>query len=185
MVTAIKRDNNFIIGITSMDEFVDMTEKDKALLENLAFWKVKGVKNCYVFGNSIDFSIELLRHNDYIFKGVTDANSIMKNVLPKMKEILDAYGFILEGKRWNNQILILKDDRLFQVCYDFTVTEIDNFASLWYTDYVYGGLEESRDLPMEESLLFAIRNVEKMRGIQLFPLMTFNSKTKKKKIYNS
>ena len=130
MVTAIKRDNNFVIGITSKDLFVDMTEKDVSILENLPFWKVKGVKNCYVFADGIDFPIELLRYNDYIFKGITDAKSVIKNVLPKIKEILDVYGCILERKRWDNQILILKDDKLFQVCYDFPVPRTRNLYIL-------------------------------------------------------
>ena len=54
------------------------------------------------------------------------------------------------------------------------MSEVDEFVGLGFEAYLIGGLEVSRELPLEESLLFPVKN--------LFPIVLFDSKTKKKKV---
>ena len=72
MFVAVKREDRVVVGITICDTYGDMTEKDLSLPDNIPFWKVKGEKNCYVCTDDINYSSDLLRYNDYVFKGVTD-----------------------------------------------------------------------------------------------------------------
>jgi hypothetical protein len=99
-----------------------------------------------------------------------------------MKELLSKYSQILNGKEWDSQLLIIKDNKMFTIGHYFTVSEVDEFAGLGYEQYILGALEESRDKPMEESILFAVRNLNQMRCRNFFPLMLFDSKTKKRKV---
>ena len=182
MVIARKDGDRIVVGSTVADTLIDMTDSDLALLENIPFWKVKGEKNCYVFAEDLTFATDLLRFNDYVFKNITDGNSVITNIVPKMKELLSKYSQIINGKEWDSQLLIIKDNKMFTIGHYFTVSEVDEFAGLGYEQYLLGALEESRDRPMEESILFAVRNLNRMRSRNFFPLMLFDSKTKKRKI---
>ena len=182
MIIARKSNDEIMVGLTVGDSLIDMTEKDLSLKENIPFWKVKGVKNCYVFAEALNYSTDLLRYNDYIFKDVTDGNSLIVNVVPKMKELLDKHSRIIGKDEWESQLLIIKDNKMFTIGHYFTVFEVDEFAALGYESYLLGGLEENRDKPLEESILAALRNLNRMRCRNLFPLVLFDSKTKKSKV---
>lgn len=183
MLIARKDGDRIVVGLTVADSFIDMTERDLSILENIPFWKVKGEKNCYVFAEDLTFATDLLRFNDYVFKNVTDGNSIITNVVPKIKELLNKYSQTIDGKEWGSQLLIIKDNKMFTVGHYFTVSEVDEFVGFGFESYLLGGLEESRDKPIEESVLFTVRNLNRMRRKNLFPLTIFDSKTKKKKVF--
>lgn len=182
MVVAMKNDDRIVVGITMCDTFIDMSTRDLALAENIPFWKVKGTKDCYVFAENLTFSVDLLRFNDGIFKNVTDGNSVITGVVPKMKELFGKYSRVIGKDEWDSQLLIVKGNKMFTIGHYFTVSEIDEFAGLEYEPYLLGGLEESKGKDLKESVLFAVRNLNRMRSRNFFPLMLFDSKTKKRKI---
>ena len=182
MVVAVKREDRIVVGVTGCDSLVDMTVKDLSLEENVPFWKVTGTKDCYVFADILSFEADLLRYNPSIFKEITDGKSVFETALPKMKALLGKYNRISEKGEWSNKLLIVKGDKMFSVDAYFTVSEEDGFVGLDYEQYLLGALEESRDLSQEESVLFAVRNLKKMINRELFPLVLFDSKTKKKKV---
>jgi hypothetical protein len=182
MVIVRKTDEKILVGLTVTDALVNMTKRDLLLSENLPFWKVKGTKDCYVFAEDLTLATDLLRYNDYIFKNVTDGNSVITEVVPKIKELLDKYSQVINGKEWESQLLIIKGDKIFTIGRYFTVSEINDFDALGYKPYLLGGLEVSKDLSPEESILFAVRMLNKSRSKNLFPLVLFDTKTKKRKV---
>ena len=183
MVIAVKRDDKIVVGLSACDSFINMSEKDLSLMENLPFWKVKGTSDCYVFAEELSLSVDLLRYNDYIFKNITDGNSIINNVVPKMKELLSKYSQVVDGKEWHNQMLIIKGNKLFTIGNYFTVSEADDFVAFSYEPYVIGGLSETCEKEISESILFALRSLNRTRCKNLFPIMLFDYQTKKKKFY--
>ena len=183
MVIAVKRDDKITVGITTSDSLVNMTEKDLVLPENIPFWKVNGTDDCYVFAEDLNYAVDLLRFNDYLFKDITDGNSIITNFIPKMKELLALHEQIVEGKEWGSQLLIVKGNKMFTVGNYFVVAEVDEFVGMGYEPYLLGALSEARDMPANESILFAVRSLNRMMRKQLFPLVIFDNQTKKKKIY--
>ena len=68
MLIALKKDDEIVVASTIAGSFVDTSKKDLALADNIPFWKVKGVKDCYVFAEDLTFTTDLLRYNDYVFK---------------------------------------------------------------------------------------------------------------------
>ena len=183
MVVAVKKEDGIVVGISARDGLGDMTTRDYTLEENLPFWKVKGVKDCYVFADTSNFAVELLRYNDAIFKDVSDGHSIVANVIPRMKALWSEYGQVFDNKEWDGQLLIVKDGKGFVVGRYFTVSEVDDVAACWQQNYLLGGLEEASALPETERILFAVRNLRQMRSRELFPMLVFDSKTKKRKWY--
>lgn len=182
MIIARKDSDRIVVGSTIADSLIDMTERDLSLSENVPFWKVKGEKNCYVFAEDLTFATDLLRFNDYIFRNITDGNSVITNVVPKMKELLSKYYQNINGKEWYSQLLIIKDNKMFTIGHYFTVREVDEFVGLGYDSYLLGGLEENKDKSLEESILLSVRNLNRMRSRNLFPLVVFDGKTKKRKV---
>ena len=183
MIIARKSGDRIVVGASVADSLVDMTERDLSLAENIPFWKVKGNNNCYVFAEDLTLATDLLRYNDYIFKNVSDGNSVIRDVVPKMKELLGRYSRIIGKDEWDSQLLIIKDNKMFTIGHYFTVSEVDEFVGLGFETYLLGGLEENMDKSNEESILAAVRTLNRMRNRNLFPLVLFDSKTKKKKVF--
>ena len=182
MVVAVKKDVGFVVGVTGCDIMGDMSNRDLALEENVPFWKVKGAKDCYVVANDVGLGVDLLRYSDYIFKDVTDGKSVVEEVIPKMKGLLGKYGQVFNGKEWSGQLLIIKGEKMFLISPFFTVTEMEDAAALGQDTYVLGALREGCNLSAEEKVIFAMRTVEQMRGRKLFPMVLFDTKTKKRKV---
>ena len=183
MIIAIKRDGKVVVGISICDCSIDMTESDLALADNLPFLKVKGEKDCYVCTEDLTYSTDLLRYNDYVFKGISDGRSVIEKVLPRMKELLGKHNRLVNDKEWHNQMLIIKGDRIFRITNYLCVSEIDEYTVMGYESYIQGTLDETRDIAPEESILSAVRNVNRMRNRQFFPITVFDSKSKRKKVY--
>ena len=99
-----------------------------------------------------------------------------------MKELLGRYSRIIGKDEWDSQLLIIKDNKMFTIGHYFTVSEVDEFVGLGYEKYLIGGLEESRDESGEESILFAVRILNRMRNRNFFPLVLFDTQTKRRKV---
>ena len=183
MVVAVKENDIITIGVTSNENLTYMTDKDLSLKENLPFWKVNGTTGCYVVAENAKFSVDLLRYEDWVFKDVTDGNSIITNVVPKMKELLNAVELISKDGEWESRLLVIKDNKMFYIGNYFSVNEIDSLCVLGFDDVVLGGLEEFKDLPPKERILNSVRGLEILKNKRFFPITIFDTKSKKRKIY--
>jgi hypothetical protein len=117
-----------------------------------------------------------------LFKNILDTNSIIENVIPKLKKELAKYN-LLTDNNWNNQLIIIKGNKLFHVSTFLEVTEIENQLVLGYENYIHGALDSTETLEPTESILESVRNLNRMKNLQLFPLTVFNTNTKKLKTY--
>ena len=183
MIVAIKKEDRVVVGMSICDGSVDMSSKDLALADNLPFWKVQGEKDCYVFTEDLTYSSDLLRYNDYVFKGITDGRSIVENVLPKMKELLGKNNLLVNDKEWYNQMLIVKGNKVFRITNFLCVSEVDDYAAMGFENYLQGSLDATSDLEPTESILTSVRNTVRLTNRMLFPITIFDSKSKRKKVY--
>ena len=61
--------------------------------------------------------------------------------------------------------------------------ECDEVSTPHYEAYLIPVVKETADLDPTESILRAFRYANKMRNANFFPVMVFDSKTKKKKVF--
>ena len=183
MIIAVKKEDEIAVGISICDCSADMSEKDLSLADNLPFWKVKGENDCYVCTDDLTYATDLLRYNDYVFKGISDGKSVIENVLPKMKDLLSKHNQLIKNKEWQNQLLIIKSGKIFRITNYFCVTEVDDYTALAGESIVLGVLDNMINTESKESILTAIRHVGRMRNRNFFPITIFDYKTKKKKVY--
>ena len=183
MIIAVKKEDEIAVGISICDCSADMSEKDLSLADNLPFWKVKGEKDCYVCTDDLTYATDLLRYNDYVFKGISDGKSIIENVLPKMKDLLSKHNQLIKNKEWQNQLLIIKSGKIFRITNYFCVTEVDDYTALAGESLALGVLDNMEDAKPKDSILTALRHIGRMRNRIFFPVTIFDYKTKKKKVY--
>ena len=89
----------------------------------------------------------------------------------------------INGKEWGSQLLIIKGNKMYTIGHYFTVSEVDNFVGLGFESYLLGGLSEMKEETPSESILFAIKNLNRMKCRNFFPVMLFDNQTKKRKLY--
>lgn len=183
MIAATKRKDKIVIGVTICDNCRNMSTKDLALPDNLPFWKVKGEKACYVCTEDQRYSTDLLRYNDCVFKGITDGESILEKILPRIKDLLGKNDLLINNEEWHNQMLILKENRLFRIDNYFSVSEIDDHATLAFENYLQGALEETKHFDPTESILASLKTLSRLTNRRFFPVTIFDSATKRKKVY--
>ena len=183
MIVAIKKEDKVVVGMSICDGSIDMSSKDLALADNMPFWKVQGEKDCYVCTEDLTYSADLLRYNDYVFKGITDGKSVVEKVLPKMKELLGKRNLLVNDKEWHNQMLIIKGNKIFRITNYFCVSEVDDYTAMGYENYLQGSLDATSDFEPTESILMSVRNTVRLSNRLLFPITIFDSKSKRKKVY--
>ena len=129
---------------------------------------------------------------------VNEANSLYDEV----ESYIQQYNNGIEEKDWNNldidnNYALLEyltkypktshkkdiDDLYWSNVNKEIVSEIDEYTVMGYESYIQGTLDETRDIAPEESILSAVRNVNRMRHRQFFPITVFDSKSKRKKVY--
>ena len=185
MIIALKRQGKLFVAAGICDCTCNMTDKDLSLSENIPFWKINGVKDCYIGVRGISYATDLLRYSQYIFKGITDVKSIIDKVIPKMKGLLGKFDMSGEGKNWYNRLVIIKDGRIYKIDNFFSAYEENEYVVLtnYDSDYIQGALDDTKDLSAEESILNALRCYSLMQDRKVFPITIFNVTDKKKKIY--
>ena len=73
---------------------------------------------------------------------------------------------------------------MFEIGNYFTVGEADESIIFGNEKYLRGGMEQYKDLPVEDCILASVRDLGKFRHRRYLPMMIFDVKAKKKKIYN-
>lgn len=182
MIVAVKRNGKIVVGISVGYNQSIMTGQELALEENIPIWKAKGSKNCHVFVEEATRSSDILRYSDNIFQGITDADSVIKKVVPKMQEALEEYSLFADRSKWESRMLILKDDKLLCVSPFFVVREEDEFVALGEDGYALGVLEATRDKTLEQSILAVFETVKRETNKEVFPVVLFDGKTKRRKV---
>ena len=185
MIIALKRKKKTVVAVSVVDQSSAMTDRDLMLPENLPFWQIKGVDNCYAGARKIGFAVDLLRYHDEIFEGITDAASIRELVVPKMKELLKKYDMITSDGMWQNLLVIVKDDKIYTIDDFFSVWDESEYLieTLFIDDYIKGTLDDTKDLSAEDSILTSLRTYQSMGNRRGFPVMIYNLTDKTKKVY--
>ena len=184
MVIAKKTKDGVLVGISAVDSYIDMTIDDIMLEENQHFWKISDTENMYVFASHASRAVDVLRYNDEVFKGAVSGISVVKNVVPKMKEILDKQGLLIGGKEWDNQLIIINGKSIYKISRFFVASEEETFACVPRSPYAEGAIEETKGESDEKVILSVFKTTEEMNMRRLFPVTIFDVKKEKYTVYH-
>lgn len=181
MVVAVKKGEDIVVGISTIETYSGMTAGDKLHPDNVPCWKVSGEDDCFVFSDRSSLMVDALRYNSHIFRGITDYNSLVNKVVPKMKDFLGKMNYLLRDEDMNTELVIVKGNKLYDINFDFMVTEVDGWVSTDWQGNIGGAYEVSKHLSAEDIVLSAYRN-----GVgydyNFFPLIMFDNRSKKQRI---
>jgi hypothetical protein len=182
MIIAIKRDDGVTFGVSNKAACCDMSVGDYTHTDNLTVWKVKGNSGCYAAAE-LDFSSQLIRAYARSLSKVQGPNDITGKVIPEIKDMLGDFGLMEAKGVWANEMMIVKDGRLYFITVHFVLEEVDDFAVVGRNSSLQKGvLEATKGQPAEERILEAYRFMEKARGRNYFPVVLFDTKTGRKKV---
>lgn len=184
MVIAKKTKDGVLVGISAVDSYIDMTIDDIMLDENQHFWKVSETEELYVFAAHASRAADVLRYNDEIFKNINNGISIVKNTVPKMKELFAKQGILIDGKEWDNQLIIVNGKSIYKISRYFVVSEEDSFVCTPKSAYFEGTIEESSNDSEEMSILKGFGVIEQVNMRKLFPVTIFDVKNEKYTIHH-
>lgn len=172
MIVGVRRGDRVLVAVSLCGVFSGLDERDLILEENLPFFRVG--EDCIVFAEELTYAVDVLRIHSDIFDGVTDGLSVMRQVVPKMKEVLEEYGCSDRGRLWYGNLLLIKGGRMFSISSNFTVSEPDEFVTFENEQHLRGGIEAAQDLDGSEQILFAVRSCGRMKCANYFPLALFD-----------
>ena len=182
MIIAIKREDGVTLGVSCKDSCCDMLDKDYTLLDNLPAWKVKGNTGCYAATGELDFSGQLIRAYARSLSKIKGPNDIINQVIPEMKSLLKDFR-LSDGKKWGNELLIVKDGRLYHLTSHFVLEELQDAVVLARNSLVQMGcLEATRGQTAEKRIVETYRFLSKVRNENLFPIVLWDTKTGRKKV---
>lgn len=184
MVIAVKKGEEIVVGISTIDNYGGMTAKDKLLADNVPCWKVYGEDDCFVFSDRATLISDVLRYNSHVFRGITDYNSVVNKVVPKIKDLLSGMNCLLQDEIMNTKLVIVKGNKVYFINYDFMVADIDEWVATDRREYIGGAYEVSKHLSPEDIVLFAYRNAVGYDS-NPFPLIVFDNHSKKQRVVNS
>ena len=183
MLIAKKTDKGFLVGYSGTNSYVDMVDEDILLPENQAFWKVGGTDDVYLFASGASRGFDVLKYNDELFKRTKNGVNVVRDIVPKMKELLEKNDALINGKEWDNELLLVKGRKAFTISRVFIVTEVENFLTVPRNAYVEGAMEANEKKGPLGAILAAAKTKERMVQKRVFPLTVFNTETKESKVY--
>ena len=184
MIIAIKEQDGFKIGLSVADMNANMDDHDLTLPDNVPFWKVKGETGCYVGLSKGDFAADVLRACPELFRGLKDMKDIVGR-LPAIREALMEYDLVNDEEYWDNDIVLVLGDHAYVInCY-FIINEITDYEPMFSRlSYMAMSVLDATEGEMaEQRILKATRHYDAMRKLNHFPIVIYNTKTGKRKIY--
>ena len=183
MVIAKKTDKGFLVGYSGTNSYMDMIDEDILLPENQAFWQVRDTDDVYLFATGASRGFDVLKYNDELFKRTKNGINIVRDIVPKMKELLAENDALINGNEWDNELILVKGKKAFTISRVFIVTEVENFLTVPRNAYVEGGMEANKQKSPLGAILSAAKTKERMVQKRVFPLTVFNTETKESKVY--
>ncbi|MDD7158447.1 MAG: hypothetical protein PUH99_05600 [Firmicutes bacterium] len=183
MLIAIKDKGTVYIAQNVSDAIADVVEDDLVLDENVPIWKIKGSRHCYAACRSAFMSADVLRNRQDLFGGINTADDILTKTIPGIRAALKEKELIDKDQYWNNMLIIVKNDEIYQIDSFFVMNGIDDFVVCGRgSDFITGGLEWEKDLPLEERIKKVVACYDRMHCDHFFPIVLLNCKTGRRKI---
>ena len=169
MLIAVKQNNHVAVALSDAGITLKLSQKDGALYENVPYFKVKSNKDCYVFVDNLSVAYDILKAHEFIFCNVTDMSSLITTVVPKIKQLFKSYLLLDDNGEMSNRILVVKGDKMFDVCYDFKVVEYSDYVTYNHGDTTITTLEFCKADSAKQTLLNTLRCLAKGNVLDVWP----------------
>ena len=182
MIIAIKDKDKVVVGYSNLDVWRRLSEKDYVDEENVA---IKFSKTGKIFAcTDMERRSDILLYDDELLDMDVSPKSIVREVIPYMKQKLKENDIPIDQDGWKNTLTICDNEHIYDIGATFGFREVEDYVCHGYgeADIVLSILDETASLPPEERIVKAIKFANKLFKEDLFPLIITDTKDKQFKI---
>lgn len=182
MIIAIKEKNKVVIGYTNLDTWDRLANTDYVDEENLAirFSKLGKVFAC----SDMDRRSDILLYDEELLNLEVSPKSIVKDIIPYIKERLKENDIPIDKGDWKNALVICDNEHVYDIGPKFAFREVNDFVVHGYreVDAVISALDATPSMSAEQRIIKAVSFASKVYKENLFPMIITDTKDRKIKV---
>lgn len=182
MIIAIKEKNKVVIGYTNLDTWDRLANTDYVDEENLAirFSKLGKVFAC----SDMDRRSDILLYDEELLNLEVSPKSIVKDIIPYIKERLKENDIPIDKGDWKNALVICDNEHVYDIGPIFAFREVNDFVVHGYreVDAVISALDATPSMSAEQRIIKAVSFASKVYKENLFPMIITDTKDRKIKV---
>ena len=182
MIIAIKEKDKVVIGYTNLDSWGRLTNKDYVDEENLA---IKFSKTGKVFAcPNMNRRSDILLYDDELLNLDVSPKSVVKEIIPYIKERLNENDIPIDKGDWKNALVICDNEHIYDIGPKFAFREVHDFVCHGYreVDAVISALDATPSMSAEQRIIKAVSFASKVYKENLFPIVITDTKDGKLKV---
>lgn len=182
MIIAIKEKDKVVIGYTNLDSWGRLTNKDYVDEENLA---IKFSKTGKVFACSdMNRRSDILLYDDELLNCEVSPKSIVRDIIPYIKERLNENDIPIDKGDWKNALVICDNEHIYDIGPKFAFREVHDFVCHGYreAETIISVLDATPSISAEQRIIKAVSFASKMYKENLFPIVITDTKDGKLKV---
>ena len=182
MIIAIKEKDKVVIGYTNLDSWGRLTNKDYVDEENLA---IKFSKTGKVFACSdMNRRSDILLYDDELLNLDVSPKSVVKEIIPYIKERLNENDIPIDKGDWKNALVICDNEHIYDIGPKFAFREVHDFVCHGYreAETIISELDATPSISAEQRIIKAVSFASKIYKENLFPLVITDTKDRKIKV---
>lgn len=182
MIIAIKEKDKVVIGYTNLDTWDRLANTDYVDEENLAirFSKLGKVFAC----SDMDRRSDILLYDEELLNLDVSPKSIVKDIIPYIKERLKENDISIDKGDWKNALVICDNEHVYDIGPKFAFREVNDFVVHGYreVDAVISALDATSSMSAEQRIIKAVSFASKVYKENLFPMIITDTKDRKIKV---
>ena len=182
MIIAIKEKDKVVIGYTNLDTWGRLTNKDYVDEENLA---IKFSKTGKVFAcPNMNRRSDILLYDDELLNLDVSPKSVVKEIIPYIKERLNENDIPIDKGDWKNALVICDNEHIYDIGPKFAFREAHDFICHGYreAETIISVLDATPSISAEQRIIKAVSFASKIYKENLFPLVITDTKDGKLKV---
>ena len=182
MIIAIKEKDKVVIGYTNLDTWGRLTNKDYVDEENLA---IKFSKTGKVFAcPNMNRRSDILLYDDELLNLDVSPKSVVKEIIPYIKERLNENDIPIDKGDWKNALVICDNEHVYDIGPKFAFREVHDFVCHGYreAETVISVLDATPSISAEQRIIKAVSFASKVYKENLFPIVITDTKDGKLKV---
>ena len=182
MIIAIKEKDKVVIGYTNLDSWGRLTNKDYVDEENLA---IKFSKTGKVFAcPNMNRRSDILLYDDELLNLDVSPKSVVKEIIPYIKELLNENDIPIDKGDWKNALVICDNEHIYDIGPKFAFREVHDFVCHGYreAETIISVLDATPSVSAEQRIIKAVSFASKMYKENLFPIVITDTKDGKLKV---
>ena len=182
MIIAIKEKDKVVIGYTNLDSWGRLTNKDYVDEENLA---IKFSKTGKVFAcPNMNRRSDILLYDDELLNLDVSPKSVVKEIIPYIKERLKENDIPIDKGDWKNALVICDNEHIYDIGPKFAFREVHDFVCHGYreAETIISVLDATPSISAEQRIIKAVSFASKVYKENLFPLVITDTKDGKLKV---